>query len=77
MAASLIFGFVAGWVGALVTWPFWGWFEKTTGIESLGHGGPDDWVFNFMIGLAVVTIFVVLEFTLCEKPTPAAPSNGT
>jgi len=76
VAASLIFGFIAGWVGAFVTWPFWGWFEKTTGIESLGHSGPDDWVFQFMIGLAIVTIFVALEFTFREKPPPAAPHNG-
>ena len=76
VATSLLFGFIAGWVGALLTWPFWGWFEKTTGIESLGHSGPDDWVFNFMIGLAAVTIFVVLEFTFREKPMPTAPGNG-
>jgi hypothetical protein len=74
--ASLILGFIVGCVGALVTWPFWGWFEKTTGIESLGHSGPDDWVSNFMIGLAVVAIFVLLEFTFREKPTPTTPRNG-
>jgi len=75
-AASLIFGAIAGWVGALATWPFWGWFEKTTGIESLGHSGPDDWVFNFMIGLAVVAIFALLEFTFRERSASVVPRSG-
>lgn len=62
--ASLIFGFGVGLVGAVVTSPFWGWFETATGIESLGHSGPSDWVFGLMIGLAVLAIFAGLEFAL-------------
>jgi hypothetical protein len=69
--AALIGGFVAGCVGAVVSSPFWGWFEARTGIESLGHSGPADWVFTTLIGLAVVVIFGVLEFIFREKP-PAA-----
>jgi len=29
----------------LLMWPWWGWFEARTGIESLGHSGPADWCF--------------------------------
>ncbi len=67
-AAAVVFGFVAGFVGAVVTWPFWGWFEERTGIESLGHSGPDDWVFEFMIALAIVALFVLLEWTFRDRP---------
>jgi hypothetical protein len=70
--ASLPLGFIAGCVGAVVTWPFWGWFEKTTGIESLGHSGPADWVFEFMIGLSIFVIFALLEFAFRKRTTPAA-----
>ena len=34
VAASVVLGFTAGFIGAVVTWPFWGWFEKTTGIDD-------------------------------------------
>jgi hypothetical protein len=69
--ASVVFGFIAGCVGAIVTWPFWGWFEKTTGIESLGHSGPADWVFEFMFGVCILATFVLVEFIFREKPAPA------
>lgn len=65
--ASLVFGFIGGFIGAVITWPFWDRFEKTTKIESMGHSGPDDWVFYFMAGLAATLIFVALEFTFRKK----------
>jgi len=68
---ALIGGFVVGCVSAVVTSPFWGWFEERTGIESLGHSGPADWVFTMLIGLAAVLIFGVLEFTFRERPVAA------
>jgi hypothetical protein len=74
--ASLAFGFIAGCVGAVVAWPFWGWFEKTTGIESLGHSGPADWVFEFMIGLATLVIFALLEFNFRKKPALASRNDA-
>jgi hypothetical protein len=40
-------------VATIFTWPFWGWFEATTGIESLGHSGPADWCFVVMYALCV------------------------
>ncbi|HKO14193.1 MAG TPA: hypothetical protein VJV22_19650 [Acidobacteriaceae bacterium] len=66
--ASLFLGCIAGIIGAIVTWPFWGWFEKTTGIESLGHSGPADWVFAFMMGLAAVASFAALEWACRTRP---------
>jgi hypothetical protein len=73
--ASIIFGIISGSIGALVSSPFWGWFESTSGIESLGHGGPDDWVFEFLIGVTITAIFAILEFTFRERKTLAAPPD--
>ena len=73
---SLVFGAFGGFIGAIVTWPFWGWFEKTTGIESLGHSGPDDWVFYFMAALAAVLAFATLEFAFRNKPAPEGQTKG-
>jgi len=63
VVAAVVLGFPAGFVMAVMTSPFWGWFENTTGIESLGHGGPDDWVFWMMFGLCMIFFFAVLELT--------------
>jgi hypothetical protein len=75
--ASLVLGFFGGFVGAVITWPFWAWFEKTTGIESMGHSGPDDWVFYFMAGVTAVLLFAILEFSCGKKPVPGEPRGGT
>jgi H+/Cl- antiporter ClcA len=70
-AGALITGFVL-WI---LTAPFWGWFERATGIESLGREGPDDWVLILLCALSFVCILVVLEWTLGRKP-PDQPSSG-
>jgi hypothetical protein len=59
---SLLVGFPAGFVLGVLTAPFWGWFEATTGIESLGHSGPADWVYAVLCGGATVSLFVLLEY---------------
>jgi len=33
-------------VATLLMFPFWSWFERVTGIESLGHSGPADWCYG-------------------------------
>jgi hypothetical protein len=73
---SLVLGFIGGTIAAIATWPFWGWFEKNTGIESLGHSGPDDWVYYFMAGLAAVVIFAALEFLFRKRPAPGTPRRS-
>lgn len=39
----------------LINFPFWSWFEKHTGIESMGHSGPADWCFiaGYVFAVAV------------------------
>lgn len=66
--SSLALGFFGGIIGAFATWRFWDWFEARTGIESMGHSGPADWVFYFMIGLAAVLVFAALEFAFKKRP---------
>lgn len=32
-------------VATIFLFPFWAWFEATTGIESVGHSGPAEWCY--------------------------------
>jgi hypothetical protein len=67
---SLPMGFVAGFIAAFVTWPFWGWFENASGIESLGHSGPADWVLEFLFVLCSAAVFGILEWVSRSKDAP-------
>lgn len=52
----LLLGLAALPVSFLVTFllfPFWGWLEASTGIESVGHSGPADWCFVAVFGVTV------------------------
>ncbi len=60
LAAPL--AFFGGALLAILTSRFWGWFEAKTGIESLGHSGPADWVFFFCWGFTFVVAFAALYF---------------
>ncbi len=75
VVASAVLGFVIGFIAAFLTSPFWDWFERTTGIESYGHSGPDDWVFQFLIGLCSVILFVVLEIVFRRGKREAASAD--
>ena len=44
-------------VGTFMLWRFWDWFEKKTGIESLGHSGPANWCF---VAAYVLLLFGVM-----------------
>ncbi|HEX6906950.1 MAG TPA: hypothetical protein VF154_10105 [Terriglobales bacterium] len=64
VVAAVVLGFPMGFMAAVISAPFWGWFESTTGIESLGHSGPDDWVFYLMFALCMVLLLVIFEIAL-------------
>lgn len=49
--ALALAAFPLGAITAFFLWPFWGWFEARTGIESLGHSGPANWAFEVTWGL--------------------------
>lgn len=42
-------------VATILLFPFWSWFEATTGIESAGHSGPAEWCYvaAFLILFAI------------------------
>ncbi len=56
-ALALPLTFIIGIVVAIVTWPWWDWFEEKTGIESMGHSGPANWVFVFCWIVCFVPLF--------------------
>lgn len=56
-ALAVPISFFTGIVIAILAAPFWNWFETTTGIESIGHSGPADWVFVFCWILCLVPSF--------------------
>ena len=45
-------------VATILLFPFWSWFEATTGIESVGHSGPAEWCYMaaFLIVVAVTAM---------------------
>jgi hypothetical protein len=32
-------------LATILLFPFWSWFEASTGIESVGHSGPAEWCY--------------------------------
>jgi uncharacterized protein involved in cysteine biosynthesis len=60
--AAIVSGLFFGFLAAILTSPFWGWFEEKTGIESLGHSGPADWVFELMGAVFTISFFCILEY---------------
>jgi hypothetical protein len=57
LLAAIAGGFVLSIVTAILTARFWGWFEERTGIESLGHSGPADWIYLFLWVLYTIVLF--------------------
>jgi hypothetical protein len=46
----------------IMVWPFWNWFEKISGIESMGHSGPAGWCY-IATYIALVSVFVIYHRT--------------
>ncbi len=38
------------------TFPFWRWFEETSGIESFGHSGPAEWCYLLVYFIVIVCV---------------------
>jgi hypothetical protein len=58
---SILVGLPTGFVLGVLTAPCWGWFEASTGIESLGHSGPADWVYMLLGSVSSIAVFSILE----------------
>lgn len=48
----------------LILFPFWGWFESITAIESFGHSGPAEWCF---VAVYVTLIFIGLLYKIVTR----------
>lgn len=58
----------AGPALTLVLYPFWSWWEATTGWESVGHSGPADWCY--------LATWAVLLAVACLVPPVARRMAG-
>jgi len=55
----------------LLCFPFWRWFEETTGIESYGHSGPADWCY-----LLTYCLLLLIAAVLILRPRWKPPLAG-
>lgn len=63
LAASVPLGMFV----AILLFPFWGWLEERTGIESVGHSGPAEWC--FLVSMAACALLLGLAlFPLGREP---------
>ncbi|WP_066261803.1 hypothetical protein [Hydrogenophaga flava] len=53
----------------VLVWPFWGWFESTSGVEALGHSGPASWCY-----LTTYAVLIGLLLTLRRRSARRATS---
>jgi hypothetical protein len=67
VVGSAALALISAFFLAFLTAPFWGWFEARTGIESLGHSGPADWVFEVIFALCFLIFLAVLEWTFSRS----------
>jgi hypothetical protein len=62
---AIVLSFVLGIVLTVTLFPFWGWLEATTGIESVGHSGPAAWC--YVVSMGVVFVIVVVIFSRVKR----------
>jgi hypothetical protein len=59
----------AAFVVTFLLRPLWDWFERTTGIESLGHAAPADWCFLAVYALLLLgAVLVALATRRSRSP---------
>jgi hypothetical protein len=60
-------------VSTFLLFPFWTWFERYTGVESMGHSGPADWCYLavFLTMALAIALFMLIRHRSKER-TPNA-----
>jgi hypothetical protein len=60
LLAAVVVALPLSAVATIMLFPLWSWIEDSTGIESVGHSGPDGWcyVVVFFIFAAGATVMV-------------------
>ena len=51
---------------------FWDWFEKKTGIESMGHSGPANWCFVLIYVLLLAAALITFAAGRRKPPDDIA-----
>jgi len=74
---SILVGFPMGFVLGILTAPCWGWFESSTGIESLGHSGPADWVYMVLSCASSVVVFSIFECIFRRNLAGGQPAGAS
>ena len=67
----LLFVFPVSYLVTVFIHPFWSWFEKTWGIEAMGHSGPSDWCFWSVYGLFSILIVIFWAWLAAQKNSAA------
>ena len=47
-------------LATILLFPFWSWFEASTGIESVGHSGPAEWCYAVVFLLLAAGAVLIL-----------------
>ena len=56
--------------------PFWSWFEASTGIESVGHSGPAEWCYVVAFLLLVVgAVLGLFGWRWVSETEPKLPNH--
>lgn len=45
IGALLVLGMPLAFILTMLLYPFWNWFEASTGVEAMGHSGPAGWCY--------------------------------
>ena len=63
LLAAVVVALPLSAVATIMLFPLWSWIEDSTGIESVGHSGPDGWcyVVVFLIFAAGATVMVCVS----------------
>jgi hypothetical protein len=61
----LVVGMPATFLLTMMSWPFWRWFENTTGIEAFSESGPAHWCYGVVYAIGVVGTVL---YALRRKP---------
>jgi hypothetical protein len=54
-------------VTTIALFPLWSWFERYTGIESMGHSGPADWCYLAVFLTMALAIAFFTGFAIAAR----------
>jgi hypothetical protein len=61
-------------VTTIALFPLWSWFERYTGIESMGHSGPADWC--YLAVFLTMALAIALFLRIRHRGKERAPNDN-